>query len=359
MTRSTTLRRRALFVTAAAALALTACSAPVEPEQPPAVTVTPTAEETRTAAPEPVVPEVPITWPLTGVEVDEVKERPSLAVKVENTSAARPQAGLDKADVVWETVVEFSVPRFIAVFHSKSPDKIGPIRSVRPMDAAIIAPHGGILAASGGQGGIRTMIREAGSQILTNDAGHGGFYRASNRAAPHNVYSSAKDLWSQAKKDRVSPPAAQFAFAVDAATATAAASGEKAKSISLRMGQGRPAWSWDGDSDTWLRSEGSADAVTDEGDRLSAVNVVVLEVKAYDSGFNAQGGAMVPNLRLEGEEGKALVLQGGKSIEATWTKGKVDEPITLVDADGEPVLLAPGNTWVEMMPTNEGSYELE
>ncbi len=349
-------RRRALVVSAAALLALTACSAPVEPDAPPPVTVTPAVEESRTTPPEPELP--PLVWPLTGIPAEEVAERPALAVKVENTSAARPQAGLEDADIVWETVVEFSVPRFIAVFHTSSPEKIGPIRSVRPMDAAIIAPMDGILAASGGQGGILRLVRDAGTQLLTNDAGKAGFYRSSARAAPHNVYSSAEDLWEQGSKSRTSPPPAQFAAALDAASATAATAGADTTSISLRMGQGRPAWQWDADSATWLRSEGSAPAMSEAGDQLAAVNVVVLTVEPYSSGFRAQGRASVPNLRLEGEEGKALVAQGGKTIEATWTKDKISDPIKLVDADGKPVLLAPGNTWVEMMPTNEGSYEL-
>jgi len=342
---------------AAALLALSACAATEEPPAaPPAVTVTPTPEASRTTPPEPLAP--PVVWPLTGVVVDEVAERPALAVKVENTSAARPQAGLEDADIVWETVVEFSVPRFIAVYHSNRPEKIGPIRSVRPMDAAIIAPLEGVLAASGGQGGILRLVRNGGSQLLTNDAGNGGFYRSSARAAPHNVFSSAKDLIKQADKKRASPPPEQFVFAPDAESATAVEAGENTKSVSLRMGQGRPAWEWDEKTGTWLRSEGSTAAVSEAGERLSAVNVVVLTVQPYDSGWNAQGGAMVPNLRLEGEKGKALVATGGKTIEATWTKGKIGKPIKLVDGDGNPILLAPGNTWVEMMPTNEGSYEL-
>lgn len=349
-------RRRALVVSAAALLALTACGAPVEPDAPPPVTVTPTAEESRTTPPEPEVGA--IAWPLTGIPVDEVPARSSLAVKVENTSAARPQAGLEDADIVWETVVEFSVPRFIAVFHTNSPEKIGPIRSVRPMDAAIIAPMGGILAASGGQGGILRLVRDADSQLLTHDGGNAGFYRSSARSAPHNVYSSAADLWEQASKKRQTAPPEQFAFASDAASATAAAAGADTSSIALRMGQGRPVWQWDADSATWLRSEGSVPAVSEAGERLAAVNVVVLSVQPYNSGFRAQGRTPVPNLRLEGEEGTALVAQGGKTIEATWTKGDIADPIKLVDADGKPVLLAPGNTWVEMMPTNEGSYEL-
>jgi len=352
-------RRRALVVSAAALLALTACGAPAEPDAPPPVTVTPTVEESRTTPPEPEIGA--IVWPLTGdpaADVAEIANRPALAVKVENTSAARPQAGLEDADIVWETVVEFSVPRFIAVFHKNSPEKIGPIRSVRPMDAAIIAPMGGILAASGGQAGILRLVRDAETQLLTHDAGMPGFYRSSARSAPHNVFSSAEDLWNQGSKSRTSPPPVQFVAAPDAATATAAATGADTASISLRMGQGRPVWQWDAGSATWLRSEGSVPAVSEAGERLAAVNVVVLSVEPYNSGFRAQGRTPVPNLRLEGAEGKALVAQGGKTIEATWTKGDLADPIKLVDADGEPVLLAPGNTWVEMMPITDGAYEL-
>lgn len=354
MTRTTT---RLAALGAVAVLALGACSSPEPPQAPPAVTVTPTPSPAREAAPEPELP--PLVWPLTGEPAEELAQRPALAVKVENTAQARPQAGLEAADIVWETVVEFSVPRFIAVFHKNSPEKIGPIRSVRPMDAAVIAPLGGILAASGGQGGIIRMARDGGSQVLTNDNGDGGFYRSKDRRAPHNVYSSAEDLWKQGNAKRTTPPPQQFAYAQDAAQATALLAGEAATSIFLRMGQGRPSWTWDEKSGTWLRSEGAQDAVSESGARLSAVNVVVLTVEPFDSGFNAQGGAMVPNLRLEGSKGKALVAAGGKTVKARWTKGKVDEPITLVDADGEPVLLAPGNTWVELMPTNEGSYEVE
>lgn len=353
MTRMTARRTRVLALPAAVLLAFAACSAPEAPEAPPPVTVTPEVAENRSTPPPPEA--APIVWPLTGEVTEAVKKRPALSVKVENTAAARPQAGLEDADIVWETVVEFSVPRFIAVFHSKSPDLIGPIRSVRPMDSTIIAPLRGVLAASGGQGGILRMVRNKGSQLLTHDGGNGGFYRQSGRRAPHNVFSSAEDLWAQADKKLKAPPQ-QFAYAEDAAGATASSAGEKASSVALRMGAGRPSWEWDADSSTWLRSEGSSPAVSAAGERLSAVNVVVLEVQAFDSGFNAQGGAMVPDLRLENEKGKALVAQGGKVIKVKWRKGDTESPIELVDGDGEPVLLAPGNTWVELMPSNEGSY---
>ena len=173
-------------VLAGLALAVAGCSSPPEePQEPPApVSQGPTIAPDKAPAPVPVVPP---TWPLTGVAGEPVV-RPSLAVKIENTAVARPQTGLDQADVVWETIVEFDVSRFIAVFHSQVPAEVGPIRSVRPMDPVILAPMHGLLAFSGGQPGILDLVAASGVQMISHDAGAPGMYRTKDRAAPHNVY---------------------------------------------------------------------------------------------------------------------------------------------------------------------------
>jgi len=93
----------------------------------------------------------PNAWPLTGIPSDLVATRPALAVKIENSVDARPQTGLNAADLLWEQVVEGGITRFVAVYHSTLPEDIGPVRSVRPMDPAIAAPLHGLLAFSGGQ----------------------------------------------------------------------------------------------------------------------------------------------------------------------------------------------------------------
>src|SRR5690606_41910517 len=80
-------------------------------------------------------PTVPATWPLTGVATDEVAERPAMSVKIENSRQARPQTGLGDAGVVFEEMAEGGITRFNAVLHSSVPATLGPIRSLRPMDA--------------------------------------------------------------------------------------------------------------------------------------------------------------------------------------------------------------------------------
>lgn len=352
--RATSRQRRAGLVglLGTAALLLAACSSgttaePVEP-----VTQGPTVTPDKSAAPTPVVP---VTWPLTGVPVDAVAQRPALAVKIENTAVARPQTGLDQADVVWETIVEFDVSRFVAVFHSQVPDEVGPIRSVRPMDPLILAPMHGLLAFSGGQPGILAEVEASGVQMISHDAGAPGMYRVSTRSAPHNVYGSPSTWWGIADADHSAPPAEQFAIARSADKATAVVAGTPASTLSFRLSAASsPTWSWDAGSGTWLRSEGTTAATAASGARLSAVNVVSITAEHPNTGYAAQGGTPVPTYTLVGS-GDGVLASGGKTIPVRWEKTAEDQPMRLFTADGASATLAPGNTWVELVPAGTGS----
>lgn len=336
------------------ALALAGCTSPSPAPEPSAETITPTVVVDKSAPPEPVVP---VEWPLTGLEGD-VVARPAVAVKIENTAQARPQTGLEGADVVWEEIVEFGVSRFVAVYHSTLPEEIGPIRSVRPADASIASPLRGLLAFSGGQAGILDLMATTPLQLLSHDAGHDGFYRVSRRAAPHNVYGSLEDFLAQANADHSAPPVEQFAFARRLGAATAAVLGAPSSSISLQLAPGVvPSWTWDEASARWLRSEGSQPAVSASGERLSATNVVVIAVTSFDSGFDAQGGAPVPDLALVGS-GAGTLATGGRTVAVTWSKADRDSPLVLATADGAVATLAPGNTWVELVPLPGGTYSV-
>ena len=94
------------------------------------------------------------------------------------------------------------------------------------------------------------------------------------------------------------------------------------------------------------------------GARLSAVNVVVLRVDLVDSGARDVGGNPVPETRLVGT-GEALVATGGRTVAATWRKSDVGTPVELTTADGQPVLVAPGTTWVELVPNGTGSVAVQ
>ena len=350
------LRVVAVSVSVLATVVVGACGAPPPPPvTPPPVTVTPTIDAARAAPPEPVVP---LVWPLTGVATAEVVARPAIAVKIENTSAARPQSGLEYADVVWETIVEFDVSRLVAVFHSQMPDEIGPIRSVRPMDPLIASPLKGLIVYSGGQQGILNLIYSSSLQPISHDAGAAGLYRVGFRSAPHNVYGSLANFLSQADANHLAPPVQQFAIAMRPTLASAARVGTPATSLSFTLSSAsHRSWRWDAASGRWLRSEGSSAAMDAAGAQLGAVNVVSITAPHPPSGFGAQNNASVPTYELVGE-GDAVVATGGMTIAGRWRKASQDEPMLLFGADGQPLTLAPGNTWVELVPAGQGSLTI-
>lgn len=339
MTRRASPHRGAARATAvvAALTVLAGCTAA------PAPTPTPTAASSYISTY--VEPEAYAVAPLTGEQVAVgALTGPSLAAKVDNHPAARPQVGLERTDIVFEELVEGGLTRYVAVWHSDVPDLIGPVRSIRPMDPDIVSPLGGIIAYSGGQQRFVDMMRNTPvynaihGQADTADT----FFRGDNAPAPHNVLVRAPQVIAQ-HSERAAP-VQQFPFAESIAAATATKDGFATEAIDLRFGgSATPTWTWDGASERWLRfMTGGAPDTDAQGAQLSAVNVVVLRVPV-------QVIQSIPTTLLIGE-GEALVSTGGRTVAATWSKASMIDPIRILDAQGVAVRLAPGNTWVELVP---------
>lgn len=359
MTPHATRRRRSLLVTLAGGtvLALAACSGGGDHATPPGPPVT-QAAQVQPAKVSPPKPVVQARWPLTGVVATDPADRPALAVKIENSREARPQTGLDQADVVWEEVVEGGITRYAAVYQSKVPAEVGPVRSVRPMDPMIAGPLKGLIAFSGGQPRFVALVRSSPLQPFINDAGSPGFYRKSGVGpAPHNLYGKPSVWFAHADGAHGDPPPQQFAFARTADQATAVTDGTAAAKISVVMsGYSHPTWTWDARSSTWLRSEFTTPAVVRSGKRLAATNVVTLNVRLVDSGAVDPAGNPVPATVLSGT-GRGTLSTGGRTIGVKWSKKSDDEPVVLTTDDGQPATLAPGNTWVELVPSASGSVK--
>jgi Protein of unknown function (DUF3048) N-terminal domain/Protein of unknown function (DUF3048) C-terminal domain len=336
-------------------LAPAGCSA-TAPEVPPPVTERAPVAVDKLVPPS---PDVPPTWPLTGTPAPDAPPRPALAVKIENPPSVRPQTGLEAADMVWEQVVEGGITRFVVVYHSNVPEVVGPIRSVRPMDPAIVAPLGGVIAFSGGVTPYIDALVAAGVQVVSNDDGHPGFARRSGIEAPHNVFGTPATFLAQADAGHQEPPGPQLRIARRPDLVTATTIGSPATSLQLTMSTASsPGWTWDAAGGAWLRSEAGVPARAASGARLSAANVVVLRANLVDSGARDSGGNVVPETQLVGT-GEALVASGGHTVPATWTKTGVGDPIELATADGRPVLMTPGTTWVELVPNGTGSVVVQ
>lgn len=283
---------------------------------------------------------------------DEEAEHPAVAVKIENTAMARPQTGLEDADIVWEEMVEGGITRFNAVYHSQQPEVVGPIRSLRPMDVGISLPLGGPQVISGGQQLFLGEAQAQGLQLISDDASHPGFFRESSRRAPHNLYGTLAQFLEQAQES--APPPEQFVFAEDVEDASAPQDGEPAGELRLAFPSTSPGWTWDEDAERWLRDEAGVASTSAAGEHLATENVVVVRVQIVASAGRDQSGNAVPETVMTGE-GEALVASAGHTVEATWRKDSIADPLVLEDADGEEILLAPGTTWVELLPADRGS----
>lgn len=337
----------------ALALMLTAC-APDDPEPSPVTTQTPTPSASRVAVPSPPPePEAVVVWPLTGVDATDASPtdlaRPALAIKIENSSAARPQENLDAADVVFEQYVEAGISRLLAVFHSDVPEKVGPIRSMRPMDKNIMGSFAGPLIFSGAQGRFVSNTINTGQKVITQDRGGSGFYRTSDKAAPHNLHGRTADFFKQAA-DMPAPPQ-QWDIVEDGAEPSSA-SGDTVSAIKIHMSRySNPSWKWDDDAQLWMRSEDGKPMVTSAGTQIGANNVLVLWVTIKFT--SASGGSSVPETLLAGKSGEGYVASGNTQIPIKWSKAGQFDPYVLTTADGNPLELAQGKTWVELIP-NKG-----
>jgi hypothetical protein len=313
------------------------------------------AAPTPSSSAPPPPPPPPVLWPLTGLESGAVPVHPALAVKIENSVDARPQTGLNSADIVWEEVVEGGITRFVAVYHSTLPGEIGPVRSVRPMDPSIAAPLHGLFAFSGGQAGYVGAVADAGLQVVSFDAGNDGFYRIDSRYSPHNVYAAPLTLLAQADPEHQAAPVAQFDIAATADQATAVAAGTPANALGLTLsGSSHPQWAWNALDATWVRAEGTTPSVEVDGTPLRATNVVVVRVDVVATDGTDPAGNPIPETLLEGR-GEALVATGGRTMPVTWVKNGTADRLVLLDPAGNPVRLAPGNTWVELVPNGGGA----
>ncbi|MGF1597589.1 MAG: DUF4214 domain-containing protein [Acidimicrobiales bacterium] len=284
--------------------------------------------------------------PLTGVATEAVADRPALAVKVDNVDRARPQAALDRADVVYEEMVEGSLTRLVAVYHSHLPEIVGPVRSVRTTDLDLLDQlRTPLLAASGANRGVLDAVAAADLVNVNALVAGRAYHRDTRRAAPHNLYATTADLYGAAD-GRGGRPTALFAYRPPGA---APVGGLEATGVDIAFGRADVSFAWSPGHHGWVRRQNGTAHVTAGGRPMAPANVVVLEVAYGVSSIDADS----PEAHTVGL-GPATVLTAGRRITGTWRRAASTDPIELLDGTGATVTLTPGQTFVELAPA--GSY---
>ena len=338
------MKRRILVTCTALAALVLASGCGSHPAVKPAVRIVPLSG--RSATPTPTVVTIWYRWPLTGVIASRSPTLPALSVKIDNAPAARPQSGLNQADLVFECLVEGGMSRFLAVYQSQSAAEIGPIRSARPVDGALLrALHGGIFAYSGAADGeIAPAKAYSTSFLLSNDEDSTPFTRLGSRSAPENVYSSTARLRAEAARGSAHPglPGALFSYGAAVARSPAA------RHVSVVIGgSASAAWAYDGAS--YVRSQDGSRHMLANGQRVRATNVVVLRVQVTHSGIIDAAGNEDPFVLAYGS-GAAEVFRNGVVAHGRWSRPAVTDAFTFTSTAGGALTLFPGSSWVELVP---------
>ncbi len=286
--------------------------------------------------------------PLTGLAPTggAVPSRPALAVKIDNYPDARPQSGLDQADIVFDEPVEGGITRFAAVFQCQSPALIGPIRSARAVDLPIMDQLSKpILVHVGGINPVLSMLN-SGNLSDFDLRTHGAVIkRVPGRVAPYSTYISAAGGWGLEPGD-TTPPTPLFTYS--ATPAVGAATG----SVHIPFtATNNTLWTWDAASGHWLLSYSGRPATVLGGSQIATTNIVVQTVHVTYGPWleNSEGGLEVQS-QMTGS-GPLMVLRDGVAITGTWKRAALGDPTTLTAADGSTIALKPGQTWVEIVPS--------
>lgn len=338
--RTAIIRWAALLVCAGAALVATGCASPAS-----ITSAWPIATSERKVPQPPVTPR----WPLTGLNAPSQSaiHRRVISVKIENSPEARPQTGLNEADVVYESVTEGGITRFNTLWQSNLPKVVGPVRSARLSDLWIVPQYNALLFFSGSSKSVNAYVKSAKLPDLSQDAGvTQGYFRSSAQAAPHNLFLQLLKGYQIARSRgySVTTNLAGFRFA-----RTPANPGEKVKSVYVPLSPQSPAkWVWDSRTHTFKRFNNGRphrDALT--GSQVAARNVVVMWAR-YTPASHDVVGSTTYNIALGGT-GRAMVFRDGRAIAGNWFADKSGPP-TFEDTQGDVIKLAPGNTWIEVVP---------
>jgi hypothetical protein len=300
----------------------------------------------------------PTPCPLTGEALRgdrDAPSRPAFAVKVENTEAAYPLAGLDRADVIYEELVEGGITRFVVIFQCREASRVGPVRSARTTDPKLLMQYADapLLAYSGAAKAVTAAVDRADITSFTETTANDAFSRDETRVAPHNLYVSVQGLYRAAKAADadLATPRELFAYGDELPRS------KPRRTATVTFSSSTTAeWGWSGDA--WVRQLDGAPMLLDDGNPIRATNVVIQEVEVRQSAIVDASGSYSPIVDVTGT-GRGWVLRDGRLIVGRWTRPSLGDLTVFETKTGERILLAPGTTFVELVPADQGSVAFE
>lgn len=279
--------------------------------------------------------------PLTGVEVpDEATTKKQVkAIMIENSPSARPQSGLQQMGIVFEAIAEGGITRLLTLHQEAQPSIIGPVRSLRPYYIDWLAPFDATVSHVGGSLNALSEIRNGKYKDVDQFFNGKYYWRATDRAAPHNVYTNTENLDAMNNaKGYTSSTFTSWPRKVDATSQTTNAS---SIDITVSGPLYNVHYDYDTTNNTYTRSVGGAKHLDREKGQIAPKVVIALKVPTsieFEDGYRTQ-------MNTSGR-GTAYIFQDGVVTEAIWQKTDKKSQLRFYDKLGKPVLFNAGQTWI-------------
>lgn len=296
--------------------------------------------------------------PLTGLAVPDasVLQRRPIIGKISNGPAlVRPQYGVGQADIVYEHYTEGGITRFSAIFYSQTPRRVGSVRSARLIDYELTEMYKGLLAFSGGSGGVELKLFGAEFAARAYKGvlyGPPYFWRDDEIPVPHNMFFDPHALWDMAARDghQQRPLLRGMAFHPEPQPGST----DDGRRIDIRYRATRVIWEYDAETGRYLRfadGEPHFDAGTEA--QVSAENVVIIYAGHYLTDIveaEYQGSVTWSSQITLWPQGHAELFRDGKRYAGDWVRLSRPDLLGLRTPDGELLYLKPGQTWFQVMP---------
>ena len=287
--------------------------------------------------------------PLTGAKVDTeaATKQTVTAVIIENSPDARPQSGLKESGVVFEAIAEGGITRFLVLYQQEKPALVGPVRSVRMYYVDWLAAFNASVIHVGGSASALAEIRNGNYRDLDQFFNADSYWRATDRYAPHNVYTNFEKIDALNKSKGYT----SSDFIGFTRTDSEASPSPNATTINVSISGAlyNSSYTYDSASNTYARSQAGAAHIDRESGQITPSVVVVMEAQTqqvFEDTYRQQ-------ITTIGS-GKATIFQDGTAQEVTWKKASKTGQITYTNAAGQDAPLARGQTWITVVPAGDG-----
>lgn len=304
--------------------------------------------------PKKVAPPKKYYSPLTGEEVkDEAATKQAVtAIMIENSPDARPQSGIKQAGIVYEAVAEGGITRFLTLHQQDKPQMIGPVRSLRMYYVDWLAPYNASVAHVGGSAASLAEIRNGTYRDIDQFFNGAYYWRATDRYAPHNVYTSFEKL------DALNQSKGYTESTFQGFSRTDGKPNKELTAKNITINISGPAYNttytYDPATNKYTRFLAGEPHIDREDGQITPSVVIALKVDmihVMEDGYRE-------SITTIGSGG-AIIFQNGTAIEATWHKTDRNTPITFTDTAGKDIPLARGQTWISAVPNQGGSIAWE